>query len=121
MNEISDTTVHNRTTAVVQADLVRYRSSNMAVDFLAEAIARHLAEEGLLIMDPLPDEDEIVGQIAESIAQTGKPPGWDTMFPEAIGIVFAWECPVCGVPVPGGNRGEFVACENGHTFKAGGE
>lgn len=50
--------VYERATEVVTEELHAQRYSNLIITMRAEVIVRRLAEEGLLIMDPLPDEDE---------------------------------------------------------------
>jgi hypothetical protein len=50
--------VYERATQVVAELLNMQRNSNLLVDLRAEVIVRKLAEEGLLIMDPQPNEDE---------------------------------------------------------------
>ena len=35
-------------------------------------------------------------------------------------LTFAWECPACGNAVEGHDRGDWIACDAGHWFTAGG-
>lgn len=55
MTQTSD--IYERAKEAVTETVTRYRRTNFATDMIAEVIVRRLAEEGLLIMDPQPDED----------------------------------------------------------------